>query len=157
MAMRLLWPMGAALLLTSGVAAQLPLPAPAAEEGFQELPLLQNDLILKAGSDRVFYAGNDHAVSVASRATLAAQARWLIANPSVRAIVEGHSNERDTRDHALALGARRASAVRDYLVALGVHPARLIVTTMGKERPVVPLPGVPASGVSARVVLVIIR
>jgi peptidoglycan-associated lipoprotein len=133
-----------------------PGPAPAATEP-QELPLLQNDLVLKAGSDRVFFAGNDYAVSPASRATLMAQARWLLANPSARAIVEGHSDERDTRDHALALGERRASAVRNYLVSLGVPPARLIVTSMGKERPVTPLPGYPASGISARVVLVIVR
>ncbi|QIK78902.1 OmpA family protein [Sphingomonas piscis] len=148
----------AALGITPAVSAQAPVPVvPPAAGGFQELPMLQNDLILRTGSDRIFYSGSEYAVPAAGRSTLTAQARWLIANPSVRAIVEGHVSDRDTRDHALALGARRAVAVRDFLVAQGVQPGRLIVTSMGKERPVVPLPGVPASGVSDRVVLVIVR
>jgi len=123
----------------------------------QEQPLLQNDLIMRAGTDRIFYSGSDYAVSPAVRGTLAAQARWLIANPSVRAIVEGHGDDRDTRDHAFAIGERRAAAVRDYLVSLGVPAARLSVASWGKERPVLPLPGIPNSGPSARVVLVIVR
>ena len=67
------------------------------------------------------------------------------------------ADARDTRDHALALGERRAAAVRNYLVSLGVPAARLSVTSWGKERPVTALPGYPASGISARVVLTVLR
>jgi len=147
----------AVVLAAAGVSAQSPPPAAPAQASAGPVGLLQNDLILKAGSDRIFFSGNDYAVSPAARATLMAQARWLLANPSVQAIVEGHGDERDTRDHALAIGERRAAAVRNYLVALGVPAARLGTASWGKERPVVALPGVPASGVSARVVLVIVR
>ena len=120
-------------------------------------PLLQNDLLVKAGSDRVFFAGNDYGLSPQARATLMAQARWLIANPAARAIIEGHADERNSRDHAFAIGERRASAVRNYLMALGVSSGRIAVTSWGKERPVVPVPGYPASGVSARAVTLIVR
>lgn len=143
--------------------AQVPFPAappptpPAAAQAFQEIPQLQSDLMMKSGSDRVFFGTDSHVLGAPARATLAAQARWLVANPQVRALLEGHADDRDTRSHALGLGERRASAVRDYLVALGVPRSRLIVTSWGKERPVVPLPGYPASGVSARVVTVIVR
>lgn len=120
-------------------------------------PLLQNDLMVKAGSDRVFFAGNDHGLTPQARATLTAQARWLIANPSVLAVIEGHADDRNTRDHAVAIGERRAVAVRDYLIALGVPSVRLTVTSWGKERPVVQVPGLPAAGVSARAVTLIVR
>ena len=120
-------------------------------------PLMQNDLLVKAGSDRVFFAGNDHGLSPQARATLQAQARWLIANPAARAIIEGHADERNGRDHAFAIGERRAAAVRNYLIGLGVSSVRLGATSWGKERPVEPVPGYPASGVSARAVTVIVR
>jgi peptidoglycan-associated lipoprotein len=153
----------AAVLLAAPAVAQAQFPAapapavPAATQAFQEIPQLQSDLMTKAGSDRVFFGTDSHVLGAPARATLAAQARWLIANSGVRALLEGHADDRDTRSHALGLGERRASAVRDYLVALGVPRSRLIVTSWGKERPVVPLPGYPASGVSARVVTVIVR
>jgi peptidoglycan-associated lipoprotein len=113
--------------------------------------------MVKAGSDRVFFVGNDHGLSPQARATLMAQARWLIANPGVLAIIEGHADERSSRDQALAIGERRAAAVRDYLVALGVPSVRVSITSWGKERPVVQVPGFPAAGVSARAVTVIVR
>jgi peptidoglycan-associated lipoprotein len=121
------------------------------------LPALQVDLVMKAGSDRVYFAGTQYHLDPAARATLAAQARWLLANPATRALIEGHADQRDTRDHAIAVGERRASAVRDYLVALGVPPARLIVTSMGKERPIQPAPGDVGFDRNARVVIQIVR
>lgn len=150
----------AALVWAAAAQGQLPGPpvrAPVAVSDAQEVPLLQSDLILKAGSDRVFFGTDSHILGVPARTTLAAQARWLIANAAARAVLEGHADERDTRAHALGLGERRAATVRDYLVSLGVPRSRLIVTSWGKERPVVPLPGYPGSGVSARVVTVIVR
>ena len=101
-----------------------------------ELPALQADLVAKAGSDTVYFGTDQYSLDEPSKATLAAQARWMIANPSVRASIEGHADERGTREYNQALGERRANAARDFLVAQGVPTARLLVTSWGKERPV---------------------
>ncbi|MEO5773774.1 MAG: OmpA family protein [Sphingomicrobium sp.] len=151
---------GFALALAGPLAAQVPVaPSPyvAPSTDFIEIPALQVDLVLKAGSDRVYFSGNDFGLTVSARATLAAQARWLLVNPEVRALIEGHSDQRDTREHALAIGERRATTVRDYLVSLGVPPVRLNVTSWGKERPIQPAPGDYGIDRNARVVTTIIR
>ena len=70
-----------------------------------------------------------------AQATLTAQARWLLQHPFVRASIEGHADERQTRDYALALGERRAAAVRNFLIASGVPPQQLPIISWGKERP----------------------
>ena len=70
-----------------------------------------------------------------SQTTLTAQAQWLILHPFVRASIEGHADSRQTRDYALALGERRAAAVRNYLIASGVPPEQLQIVSWGKERP----------------------
>ena len=101
-----------------------------------ELPALQADLVAKAGSDTVYFGTDEYSLDAAAQATLAAQARWLIANPNVRASIEGHADERGTREYNQALGERRANAARDYLVSQGVPTSRLVVTSWGKERPV---------------------
>lgn len=134
--------------------APLALPA---DINLVDIPQLQVDLVMKAGSDRVYFAGSENGLNVAARATLAAQARWLLANPEVRALIEGHSNERDTRDHALAIGERRACAVRDYLVSQGIPSVRLIVTSWGKERPIQPGPADVGFDRNSRVVMTIVR
>ena len=156
-----MWFVGFFGLLVSAVpaAAQVdqPAPLPGPDDPIIGIPSLQVDLVLKAGSDRVYFSGSDYSLSPAVRATLAAQARWLLANPASRALIEGHSTQRDTRDHALAIGERRASAVRDYLVSLGVPAVRLIVTSMGKERPIQPAPGDYGFDRNARVVVQIVR
>ena len=89
--------------------------------------------------------------------TLAAQARWLIATSNVRASIEGHADERGTREYNQALGERRANAVRDYLVAQGVPTSRLVVTSWGKERPVAQGSNEEAWAQNRRAVTVIIR
>ena len=71
-----------------------------------------------------------------SQATLAAQARWMLANPNVRASIEGHADERGTREYNIALGARRAAATRDFLIGQGVAGNRMKTISYGKERPV---------------------
>lgn len=86
--------------------------------------------------DRVFFALDSSRLDGAAQATLASQAQWLLANPAISAVIEGHADERGTRDYNLALGARRAQAARDYLAAQGVPAARLRVVSYGKERPV---------------------
>ena len=75
------------------------------------------------------------ALSTESRSTLNAQAAFLRSNPSLRITVEGHCDERGTREYNLALGERRASAARDYLVAQGIDGARIRTISYGKERP----------------------
>jgi len=86
--------------------------------------------------DRVFFVVDQSTLTAEGRATLDAQARWLMTNADYRAVIEGHADEQGTREYNLALGARRASAVQQYLVAQGVAPSRLETVTFGKERPV---------------------
>ncbi|MGC9420575.1 MAG: peptidoglycan-associated lipoprotein Pal [Rhodovulum sp.] len=85
--------------------------------------------------DRVLFAVDQSTLSDTARATLEGQARWLMDNPEYSAIVEGHADEQGTREYNLALGARRANAVQEYLVSRGVSPARLRTVSYGKERP----------------------
>ncbi|MDP9422406.1 MAG: peptidoglycan-associated lipoprotein Pal [Pseudomonadota bacterium] len=122
-----------------------------------ELPALQADLVAKAGSDTVYFGTDEYSLDQATQVTLAAQARWLIATPNVRASIEGHADERGTREYNQALGERRANAVRDYLVAQGVPTSRLVVTSWGKERPVAQGSNEEAWAQNRRAVTVIIR
>jgi peptidoglycan-associated lipoprotein len=158
--MKRIFPALGLMLASPSIAQLVPVPAPVApptEAYFVDIPALQVDLVMKAGSDRVYFAGSDYGLNTAARATLAAQARWLLANPTVRAVIEGHSDQRDTRDHALAIGERRATAVRDYLVSLGIPSVRLVVVSWGKERPIQPGPGDVGFDRNARVVTTIVR
>ena len=100
-----------------------------------ELPGMQADLVAKAGSDTVYFGTDKSDLDAASRATLAAQARWMLANPSVKGSIEGHADERGTREYNLALGERRANGAKNFLIASGVPAARLTVISWGKERP----------------------
>ena len=135
------------LLTLSGVgdlaAAQLRVPVLRAPQRGQPPPppptiaMLQADMVANTGSDLVYFAGNGHGLDAAAQATLIAQARWLRANPWVRARIEGHADDRTPRDTALAVGERRAAAVRDFLVLQGVPAAQLTITSWGKERPAV--------------------
>jgi peptidoglycan-associated lipoprotein len=122
-----------------------------------ELPALQADLVAKAGSDTVYFGTDEYSLDQATQVTLAAQARWLIANPSVRASLEGHADERGTREYNQALGERRANAVRDFLVSQGVPTSRLVTTSWGKERPVATGSNEEAWAQNRRAVTVIIR
>jgi len=88
--------------------------------------------------DRTFFAYDSIELSADARRTLERQAAWLKQYGSVRVVIEGHADERGTREYNLALGERRASAQKDYLVALGIAPARLETVSYGKERPAVP-------------------
>ena len=86
--------------------------------------------------DRVFFATDQSSLDGSARATLRNQAQWLAQNTEIRIVVEGHADERGTRDYNLALGARRANAVRDFLISQGVDGSRLQTISYGKERPV---------------------
>jgi len=100
-----------------------------------ELPAMQADMIAKAGSDTVYFGTDKSDVDTPARTTLAAQARWMLANPSVKGSIEGHADERGTREYNLALGERRANSAKNFLIASGVPAARLTVISWGKERP----------------------
>ncbi len=100
-------------------------------------PGSQEDLVVNVG-DRVYFDFDKYDLREDARATLEKQAAWLQRNSSVVATIEGHTDERGTRDYNLALGERRANAVREYLVALGVDANRLKTLSYGKERPVDP-------------------
>jgi peptidoglycan-associated lipoprotein len=86
--------------------------------------------------DRVFFQTDQSNLDGSSRATLRNQAQWLAQNGSINLIIEGHADERGTREYNLALGARRANAVRDFLISEGVNGSRLQTISYGKERPV---------------------
>lgn len=90
----------------------------------------------QAIGDRVLFAVDQSTLSPEAQATLNGQAEWLMANRDFTAVIEGHADEQGTREYNLALGARRANAVHEYLVSRGVAGNRLRVVSYGKERPI---------------------
>ena len=86
--------------------------------------------------DRVFFATNESVLTTASRDTLRKQAAWLRKNSDITIVLEGHADERGTREYNLALGERRANAAKDYLMTYGISSDRISVISYGKERPV---------------------
>ena len=88
--------------------------------------------------DRVFFATNKSSLTTASRATLRKQATYLRKNKNLNVTIEGHADERGTREYNLALGERRANAARDYLMTYGISGKRISVISYGKEKPVNP-------------------
>lgn len=94
------------------------------------------DFLVNVG-DRVFFGYDRYDLTSAARATLQRQAEWLERYPNRRLVVEGHADERGTREYNLALGERRADTVKNYLVAVGVSPSRVSTISYGKEQPAV--------------------
>ena len=94
------------------------------------------EYLAKGVPDRVFFATNESILTTKSRDTLRKQAAWLRENSSVNIVVEGHADERGTREYNLAWGERRANAAKDYLMTYGVSADRISVISYGKERPV---------------------
>ena len=88
--------------------------------------------------DRVFFATNKSSLTTKSRETLRKQASYLRKNKSLNVTIEGHADERGTREYNLALGERRANAARDYLMTYGISGKRISVISYGKEKPVNP-------------------
>lgn len=99
-------------------------------------PGSREDFLANTASDTIFFDTDSYDVDSEDRAILDSQAAWLIANPSVRVTIEGHCDERGTREYNLALGERRANAASNYLAARGVDASRMTVISYGKERPV---------------------
>jgi peptidoglycan-associated lipoprotein len=87
-------------------------------------------------ADRVFFATNETVLTTASRETLRKQAAWLRKNSKLTVVLEGHADERGTREYNLAIGERRANSAKDYLMTYGISSDRISVLSYGKERPV---------------------
>jgi peptidoglycan-associated lipoprotein len=93
-------------------------------------------LAVMQGQDTIYFDTDKYNVDSADAAALKTQATWLLKYPTKRATIEGHADERGTRDYNLALGEKRANAAKNYLVSLGVDASRLSTVSYGKERPV---------------------
>ena len=98
-------------------------------------PGSQQDFVVNVG-DRVFFESDSTELTMQSRGTLDKQAQWLQQYGNYTFTIEGHADERGTREYNIALGARRAQAVRDYLAARGIEAHRMRTVSYGKERPV---------------------
>ena len=144
----------AALALTAGCGKKAPKelpPGPVGSEessttegigtegqvGTQIVPGSRADFLQSVGQgqDRIFFETDSYSVDDDDRRILDSQAAWLQANPSVRVTIEGHADERGTREYNLALGDRRANAARNYLQGRGIDASRMNVISWGKERP----------------------
>jgi peptidoglycan-associated lipoprotein len=100
----------------------------------QPIPGSQEELEVSVG-DRVFFAYDSAVLSPIATQTLDRQGAWLQQYAEIVVTVEGHTDERGTREYNLALGDRRANAVKNYLVALGIEPSRILIISYGEERP----------------------
>jgi peptidoglycan-associated lipoprotein len=142
-----------ALALSAGCAkkkpAELP-PPPGSETGTEGtgtegtgtgtvggavVPGSRADFLQNVTADRVFFATDSHTIDAEARAVLDTQAAWLMRNTGVRVTIEGHADERGTREYNLALGDRRANAAKNYLASRGVPESRMTTISWGKERP----------------------
>lgn len=147
--------------LASSAAAQfIPPRIPVLQPGPPPPPMinpaqLQADLKAKAGNDMIFFSPRSHGLTAPALATLRAQAAWLRANPFANVRLEGHGDQTETREYALAIGERRAAEVRDFLVTQGIAPERMSVASWGKERPGTIRVGTSVVGVGPRVVMLV--
>jgi len=101
------------------------------------VPGSQADFVaMMTGSDTIYFDTDMYNIDSMDQAALAKQAQWLMRYPTKRATVEGHADERGTREYNLALGERRANAAKNYLASLGVDAGRVTTVSYGKERPI---------------------
>lgn len=108
---------------------------PLAESG--PVPGSQADFVARmSGQDVIYFDTDRYNIDAVDAAALQAQAAWLMQYPQKRATIEGHADERGTREYNIALGERRANAAKNHLVSLGIGAERLSVVSYGKERPV---------------------
>ena len=137
--------LGAGSLTLAGCAKKAPAelpppPAPITSEApptTGPVPGSQADFVAQmTGKDVIYFDTDMFNIDAEDQAALAQQAQWLLKYPSRQATIQGHCDERGTRDYNLALGERRANAAKNYLVSLGVDASRLTTVSYGKERPV---------------------
>ncbi|PHP66141.1 peptidoglycan-associated lipoprotein [Zhengella mangrovi] len=125
-------------LSLAGCASKKTIPNNAADIGLganAATPGSSQDFTVNVG-DRIFFDTDSSSIRADAQQTLSRQAQWLTRYGSYRITIEGHADERGTREYNLALGARRAAATRDYLVSQGVAASRIKTISYGKERPV---------------------
>lgn len=126
-------------LALSAAAAQAQLPfltkRGPAQPVLQGIDALRADFAAQSGGTTVYYGAESTILGAPAKAVLTGQAAWLRRHPEVVVRVEGYGDAGDTRDHALAVGARRAEEARSYLLLLGVPAAQVSTTSWGKERP----------------------
>lgn len=103
--------------------------------GGAALPGSRADFLQNVTADRVYFATDSHTLDPEARAVLDTQAAWLTRNAGARVTIEGHADERGTREYNLALGDRRANAAKNYLSGRGIAESRMTVISWGKERP----------------------
>ena len=103
--------------------------------GQNDGPGSRADFLRSVPADRIFFDFDSYSVDAQDRTTLDAQAVWLARYPNVRVTIEGHADERGTREYNLALGERRANAAKNYLASLGIDASRIGTISYGKERP----------------------
>lgn len=113
-------------------------PAPTASVQQQPTDLLRAEFGAQAGGTTIYFTNGSSGLGPQAQTILAGQAAWLRRHPEVAVRIEGHGDPGDTRDHALAVGARRAEEARTYLLLLGVPAAQVSTMTWGKERPGAP-------------------
>ena len=141
----------AAMVALAGCAkkkpAELPPPPPSSNApapdtsgggnaGSSIVPGSRADFLQQAGTDTIHFDTDKYDVNSEAQGILTAQAKWLVAHPNVRVTVEGHCDERGTREYNLALGDRRANSAKNFLASQGVSADRITVISYGKERPV---------------------
>jgi len=110
--------------------------APSNTIGNAVIPGSRADFLQQVGTDTIHFDTDHSDVDGQAQAILAAQAKWLVTHPNVRITIEGHCDERGTREYNLALGDRRANAAKNFLAAQGVDTSRMSTISYGKERPV---------------------
>lgn len=130
---------------------------PGDDVGLVDLPGSQAAMVAAAGTDTIYFNTDMSDIDAEDQAILSAHARWLLANPNVRASIEGHADERGTREYNHALGERRANAAKNFLISQGVPESRLLVVSWGKERPVAMGSNEQAWAQNRRAVTVIVR
>jgi peptidoglycan-associated lipoprotein len=118
---------------TTTTTTTTPTPPPA-NEG--PTPGSRADFVSQSGTDTVHFATDSSDIDSEAQSILSKQAAWLAKYPNVRVTIEGHCDERGTREYNLALGDRRANSAKNYLVNAGVNAARISVISYGKERPI---------------------
>lgn len=139
--------MAAALAINAGCAKKPPTELPPAPGSGADagtgadgdaagvVPGSRADFLQNVPADRIFFETDSYTVDDQDRSTLDAQAQWLQNHPNVRVSIEGHADERGTREYNLALGDRRANAAKNYLSSRGIDASRMTVISWGKERP----------------------
>lgn len=139
--------LGAALIATAGCTKKVPptqLPpsetAPGGDTGGmnsdEDTSPLNAQFRREVSSDTIHFAFDQYDIDPEARAILDSQANWLQSHPNTRVTIEGHCDERGTREYNLALGDRRSNAAKNYLAARGISPARITTISYGKERPI---------------------